>query len=164
MGWDFKSKEVAQTLADMARENGVGRNVNDQRDFATRNVNPTILIKTPEGGIAAAAAQSTAEGDRDELKMGTAECVLLSTYDPSGSSDERNQSSLNTVRRPDASTTTPDWRDSENKIWVANPFPDKAPGDSMMTAIYIDGSYVLTVVPVKDRVQFYLSTSIIAGT
>lgn len=163
MGWDFKKKGTAETLARMAREDQA-RSTGRMRDYKSGYMNQQILVKTPQDGIPARSEVSSTETARDEFQMGVAECKLLTTYDPTTTGGgERNQQTLHTVGRPSVATNEIDWRDNYTPVYVANPYLNAIAGNKIILAHYIDGSYVVAEPPASARTRIALKTSIIDG-
>ena len=184
MGWDFKKKSTAETLARMAEER-LARETGRLRNYIKGHVGQAILVKTPQDGIPARQEIDSDSTDRDEYDLGTAECTLLSTYDGQTSDIESSQQYTRSVRRPDSTTLTAadgtdsstgqpfDWRDGkksdtaelgEVKVWVANPYVNAIAGNKIILAHYIDGSYVVSEPPMGTRIRFALKTDIVDGS
>lgn len=184
MGWDFKKKSTAETLARMAEER-LARETGRLRNYIKGHVGQAILVKTPQDGIPARQEIDSDSTDRDEYNLGTAECTLLSTYDGQTPDIERSQQYTRSVRRPDSTTLTAadgtdsstgqpfDWRDGkkadgpdlgEVKVWVSNPYVSAIAGNKIILAHYIDGSYVVAEPPAGTRIRFALKTDLVDGS
>jgi hypothetical protein len=115
------------------------------------------LVKTPAGGIGARSEIGATETGRDEYQLGWSDCVLLSTYDNGSTPDGRDQANIRSVRKPGLYSTSTGssatqeekdaWKNDITNIVVVNPFDEAIPGDTIISAVYIDGTYVATSSP-----------------
>ena len=164
MGLDFKEKEIAFFHRRHASELMAGP-VGDVVATADERQTKVVMIKTPTAGIPARTVAGIDETNRDEYELGTASCTLISTYDPGPSAPPvgppqreqfiRDPSRVRSVRRGNAASginfpSGSTWQSAESKIDVFNPFDEDAPGDAFLTAIYLDGSYVLVSIVTGD--------------
>ncbi len=153
MGWDFKDKRTALRLSEMASEASAGGSIEIGSRRSRNRTVQSILVVTPSGGIPARSEITSTETDRDEYELGFADCVLLTTYDPSGGNGPRDQEECRTVRKPTSesaveynSGTPDDWKEQTTDVTVCNPYPSAIDGNTIVVAHSIDGTYVVGAV------------------
>lgn len=173
MGWDFKDRATAERLLKLANEYDLEKRGVHGRKYARAKTNQAILVKTPSSGIGGRTKIGDTETGRDEYQLGYAECVLLSTYDNGSTPNARDQTNIRSVRKPGLYSTSVGygateeekdaWKNDITDVIVVNPFDKAIPGDKIITAVNIDGTYVATTTPAAKRIEFVLKTSLISG-